>query len=305
MVSPDLGLLFSAIASPLNADGALDEAMARELAAHHVQVGVEGLYCGGSSGEGLLLGVDERRRLLAAVAEGAAGRIPVVAHVGALSTRDSITLARHAQDTGAVAVSMIPPIYYKYSSDEVAGHYRAVMDAVDIPMIIYNIPQFTGQDLQAGDELLSDERVVGVKYTAHSMYQLERIASHHPRLQLVNGFDEAFLPSLAAGATGSIGTTISMQTDTFKAVRAHYRAGRLDEARRFQERINDAIETLVDVGVFPAAKWVEAELTGLPLGPCRAPFQPVPAQATERLRELVTTVTATNAEARESLRVRS
>lgn len=304
MVTPDLGLLFSAIATPVTPAGELDEAAARDLADRHVDVGVEGLYCGGSSGEGLLLGVDERQRLLAAVAEGAAGRIPVVAHVGTLSTRDSIALARHAEDVGAVAVSMIPPIYYKFSPAEVAAHYRAVMDAVGIPMIIYNIPQFTGQDLDAGNELLADERVVGVKYTAHSMYQLERIARHHPRLQLVNGFDEAFLPSLAAGATGSIGTTISMQVDAFKAVRAHFRAGRPDEARRFQERINDAIETLVEVGVFPAAKWVEAELSGLPLGPCRAPFQPVPEEAKGRLRELVATVTATNAEARESLRDR-
>ncbi|MCC2594317.1 dihydrodipicolinate synthase family protein [Tessaracoccus sp. OS52] len=299
--TPNLGLLFSAIATPVTRDGGLDADVAARLAAQHVERGVEGLYCGGSSGEGLLLTPDERQRMLAAVVDGAAGAIPVVAHVGALSTREAITLAEHAQEVGAVAVSMIPPIYYKFTPEEVLAHYRAVMDAVDLPMIVYNIPQFTGQDIGAGDELLADERVVGVKYTAHSMYQLERISRHRPNLQLVNGFDEAYLASLVAGASGSIGTTISMQTDTFKAVRAHHDAGELAAARGFQRRINDVIEKLVDVGVFPAAKWVEAQLSGLELGPCRSPFAPVPPAAEPRLRELVGTIEANNEEARASL----
>lgn len=301
MSPPDLGLLFSAIASPVASDGSLGEEAARALAERHVDVGVEGIYCGGSSGEGLLLDLDERRRMLAAVLDGVAGRIPVVAHVGAMSTRDSVALAQHAEAGGAVAISMIPPIYYRYSHADVVGHYRTVMDAVGLPMILYNIPQFTGQEFDSGHELLSDPRVIGIKHTAHSMYELERFSRHHPHLQLINGFDEAYLPSLMAGAAGSIGTTVSMQIDTFKAVRALAGAGRLVEARAFQSRINDVIETLVRISVFPAAKRLEQELSGLKLGPCRQPFQPVPDDAVAEIRGLAETVERNNSEARDLL----
>nr|WP_297105470.1 dihydrodipicolinate synthase family protein [Tessaracoccus sp.] len=90
-----------------------------------------------------------------------------------------------------------------------------------------------------------------------------------------------------AGATGSIGTTISLQTDCFKAVRALVRAGDLPLAQAFQRRINDVIEELVAVSVFPAAKWVESRLTGIDLGPCRAPFAELNAEGQRRLDALV------------------
>ncbi|MFT3888807.1 MAG: dihydrodipicolinate synthase family protein [Arachnia sp.] len=287
MTGPDLARLFSAIASPVAPDGSLPAGVAGRLAAAHVERGVEGIYCCGSSGEGLLLSVAERRLLLEEVVAAVDGAVPVVAHVGAASTRDALELARHAAAAGAVAVSMIPPIYYRYTADEVIGHYRDVMDAALLPMILYNIPQFTGQEFQADHPLLADPRVVGVKHTAHSMYQLERMARAHPELHLINGFDETYLAATVAGATGTIGTTVSLQVDCFKAVRALVRRGDLARAQEFQRRINDVIEVLVDVGVFPAAKWVESRLTGVDLGPCRAPFAEVDADGARRLEGLV------------------
>ena len=299
--SPDLSRLFSAIASPVAPDGSLPAGVAGRLAAAHVERGVEGVYCCGSSGEGLLLSAAERAQLVEEVIDAVGDAVPVVAHVGAASTREAIGLARHAAAAGAVAVSMIPPIYYRYSADEVTGHYRAVMDAVDLPMILYNIPQFTGQEFQADHPLLSDPRVVGVKHTAHSMYQLERMAKAHPTMHLINGFDETYLAATVAGATGSIGTTISLQTDCFKAVRALAGAGDLAGAQGFQRRINDVIEELVAVSVFPAAKWVESQLTGIDLGPCRAPFAEIGAEGQRRLRSLVERIADDAAAARSAL----
>lgn len=80
------------------------------------------------------------------------------------------------------AVSMIPPIYYSYPSTAVVAHYRAVMDAVDLPMILYNIPQFTSVEFNArtGAELLADPRVIGVKQTAHNMFALEQMKAAYP-----------------------------------------------------------------------------------------------------------------------------
>lgn len=290
MVIPDLGRLFSAIASPVAPDGSLPGGVAAQLAEAHVERGVEGIYCCGSSGEGILLSLEERMRLVKEVVDAVGDRVPVVAHVGAASTRDAISLARHARDAGAVAMSMIPPIYYHYTLDEVLAHYRTVMEAVELPMIVYNIPQFTGQEFTSEHPLLDDERVIGVKHTAHSMYQLERMASRRPDLQLINGFDETYLSATVAGAGGAIGTTISLQADAFKAARALLAAGDIVGAREFQARINHVIEELVAVSVFPAAKWVESRLSDLELGPCRAPFGPVGEAGEGRLTRLLETM---------------
>ncbi|MFV0429014.1 MAG: dihydrodipicolinate synthase family protein [Arachnia sp.] len=279
--------LFSAIATPVAADGSLASGIVGRLAEQHVERGVEGIYCCGSSGESLLLSSAERRQVLEEVIDAVGGIVPVVAHVGAASTRDCLDLARHAAGLGVAAISMIPPIYYSYSDDEITRHYTVVMDAVDVPMIVYNIPQFTGREFLADHSLLSDPRVAGVKHTAPSMYQLERMAAAHPGLSIINGFDETYLAATVAGARGSIGTTISLQVDCFKAVRALLAAGDVAGAQQFQRRINDVIEELVAINVFPAAKWVEARLSQLDLGPCRAPFAPVMPADTHRLGALI------------------
>src|SRR5690606_6156554 len=114
VTAANLEVLTAAIATPYDSSGEVDAGKLANLVEHYVARGVEGIYCCGPSGEGLLLDADERTRIVATAVEAAKGRIPVIAHVGALSTRESIGLARRAQDAGAVAVSMIPPIYYSY-----------------------------------------------------------------------------------------------------------------------------------------------------------------------------------------------
>lgn len=272
MSSSVLSCLISAIASPLGQNSDLDLDVLKLLACYQLEKGVEGFYCNGSSGEGLLLTPQERRDALEAVLSVAEGRVPVITHVGALSTRDSIELAKHAADVGAEAISLTPPIYYRYSEQEIRGHYLAVLDAADIPLILYNIPQFTGRSLDPNDPLLDDPRVIGVKHTAHNLFELERMVTAHPEVAVINGFDETYLAATAAGAVGTIGTTVGIQIDRFKSVREALAKGDIVSAQKTQSEINDVINALVKVNVFPAAKWLESKLTGLPLGPCRKPF---------------------------------
>jgi len=283
----DLEVLTAAIATPYDAHGEIDTGLLGALVEHYLERGVEGIYCCGSSGEGLLLDADERTLVVATAVQAAAGRIPVVAHVGALSTRESIRLAQRAQDAGAVAVSMIPPIYYSYPASAVLAHYRAVMDAIDVPMIVYNIPQFTGTEFTADSagELLRDERVIGVKQTAHNMFSLAQMRERYPEKAYINGFDEVFLSAIAAGARGTIGTTVGMQVELFAAVRRLVGAGDLAGAQRVQARINDIVAELVAVDVFPAAKYLSGRVVG-DLGPARAPFAVLDGDARKRLDAL-------------------
>ncbi len=290
----DLGVLMAAIATPYDAEGAVDTRLLSTLVEDYVSRGVEGIYCCGSSGEGLLLSADERTAVVETAVRAAAGRIPVVAHVGALSTREAIELGRRAQRAGASALSMIPPIYYSFGIEAVLDHYRAVLDAVDLPLIVYNIPQFTGTEftLETAGELLGDDRVIGLKQTAHNMYALERMKAAFPDKAYINGFDEVFVPALAAGARGTIGTTVGLQVELFQAARRLLDAGDLVGAQRVQSRINHVIAELVAIDVFPAAKYLSGRNAGGAgtLGDCRRPFRPLSDEARARLDALDATL---------------
>ncbi|RXZ49505.1 dihydrodipicolinate synthase family protein [Agromyces fucosus] len=267
------GRLFAALVTPTRSDESVDlDAFAR-LADSDITRGVEGLYIGGSSGEGLLLSEAERGELTRTAVEVAAGRVPVVTHVGALSTGESRRLALAAQSAGAAAVSMIPPPYYRYSTDDVAAHFRSVIDSIDVPFLVYNIPQFTGLEISDGgfESILELPQVIGVKHTSNNLYGAERMLQRYPHLTLVNGFDEIYLPALSVGARGAIGTTVGIQIELFRSLRARFERGDMDAARLVQRRINDTVEAMVAANVFGAAKFMSGKRVG-ELGHCRAPL---------------------------------
>jgi N-acetylneuraminate lyase len=268
--------IVSALVTPMRDDESVNEEMLGRLVEAQLARGVEGFYACGSSGEGPLLRLDERRRIVAALVEKVAGRVPVIAHVGTPRTLDAVELAKAAEADGARAVSLVPPYYYKFSRAEIVAYYRRVMDAISIPVIIYNIPQFTGVDLdgEMADALLSDERVLGVKHTSHNLYALERMATKYPDKVYFNGFDEIFLSALAAGATATVGTTVNVQPELFLALRRCFQRGDLVKARQLQKRINEVVEYMVARGIFQSAKY----MAGLGLGdagPIREPFTPL------------------------------
>ncbi|MCK2034737.1 dihydrodipicolinate synthase family protein [Microbacterium sp. SSW1-49] len=274
MVTDVLGdRLFTAAVTPMRADESIDHTALSAMLDSDIRRGVEGLYVCGSSGEGVLLSEDERIAVAETAVTAAAGRVPVVSHVGAMSTGEAIRIAAAAKDAGVAAISMIPPLYYGYSTSDVVRHFRSVIDAVDLPFVLYNIPQFTGRDISEGgfDELLALSQVVGVKHTSRNLYGAERIIRRYPHLTLVNGFDEFYLPALSIGARGAIGTTVSLQIELFLSLRRRFARGDLEGSRAVQVRINDTVEGMVEVGVFGAAKYLGGRLS-VPLGDCRAPL---------------------------------
>lgn len=269
----DIRGIYAAIVTPQAPDGSLDTASLARLVNFELAKGVEGFYCCGSSGEGLLLETQERQKVVEIVASVAAGAVPVIVHTGSLSTETTIALSRHAQAHGAAAVSLIPPIYYNYTAQEVFEHYAAVVDSVGIGVIVYNIPQFTGISFtkKGNSSLLDKARIIGIKHTSMNLYELERIRDAYPEKILFNGFDEIYLYSLMAGADATIGTTVNLCPALFKAIRSAVADGHIVDARRLQSRLNAFIESLVEASIFPAAKYALGVL-GVECGPCRRPF---------------------------------
>src|SRR5919202_4624883 len=149
MSEPLHGVL-PALITPFTDDGeAIDTAALAAIVERLVAGGVAGLVPGGSTGEFTTLSSAERRQLVEVTVEAAAGRVPVVAGTGALSTRETVALSVHAERAGAAAVMVVPPFYDPLSWRELRAHYTAVADAIDIPIMYYNLPSATGIRLTA------------------------------------------------------------------------------------------------------------------------------------------------------------
>jgi N-acetylneuraminate lyase len=263
--------VYSALFTPFTDKGELDLLKLRQLVRFEMNQGVEGFYCCGSSGEGLLLEQSERMAIVEAVASEVGKALPFIVHTGSLGTREAIALSKHAQQCGAAAVSLIPPIYYHYSQKEISGYYEDVVNAIDLGVIVYNIPQFTGISFSKDNPLLDNEKIVGIKHTSMNLYELERISQAFPAKTIFNGFDEIWLYSMAAGATATIGTTVNICPKVFGLIRQAFLKGDMATAQAIQHDLNAFIESLVRTGIFPSAKYCMT-LQGVDVGPCRKPF---------------------------------
>lgn len=289
MNNEHLKLIFAALELPMKEDESIDMEALKDVIEYELSIGVEGLYCMGSSGEALLLSLEERMSTLEKVMEIVNKRVPVIAHVGTVRTEDVITLARHAANLGVDAISMIPPYYYKFSMDEIITYYENVINAVpDIGVIVYNIPQFTGVEFNKDNagRLLANERVIGVKHTSQNLFALERMTTEYPDMVFFNGFDELFLGAFSMGATATIGTTVNVFAPLFVKVRDLYQKGQMKEALDVQREINFCVEEMCKVGIFSAVKYVFTK-RGVNCGGCRKPFHPLTADECARLDRMI------------------
>lgn len=284
-VSSDQPRIFSALIVPMNADESIDYHSLDELVEWQLQNGVEGFYCCGSSGEGLLLSLEEREYILERVVRKVNKRVPVIAHVGTLRTADTIRLAHHAQNLEADAISMIPPYYYKFCEQEITEYYKEVVRSVPgISVLIYNIPQFTGIEFNRENisELFQEDDIVGIKHTSKDLYSMERIHAAFPEKKIYNGFDEQFLAALSMGADATIGTAVNIYPGIFKKISSLYKTGDMKNALKFQQELNRRIEVLCKCGIFNSVKYILSK-NGICCGKCRKPFQ----QLTENQKDML------------------
>lgn len=273
MNAKNIGGIIPALITPYDPSGAVNEAGLRKLVARLLDQGVGGFYVGGSTGEAFLLTVDERRRIIEIVVNEVGGRVPVIYHVGSISTAEAVALARHGANVGADAISAIPPFYYKFSFAEIKAHYFELADATDLPFIVYNFPAFSGVDLDTAraGELFVHPKIVGIKHTSKDLYMLERMKSVFADISVLNGHDEVLLSALVAGADGAVGSTYNVMADKYVSLVRAFESGDLARARQLQSEANEIIATLIEVGVYQGLKYL-LERTGVPVGECRKPF---------------------------------
>ncbi|HHX42281.1 MAG TPA: hypothetical protein GX715_20195 [Armatimonadetes bacterium] len=290
----DLGGVFPALLTPFDRQGQLNEPMVEALVHHLLDAGVDGFYVGGSTGEGLLMSPQERRRLTTAAVRAANGKAKVIVHVGANATDDAVALARHAAEAGANAVSTLPPLFFKVGDEAVIEHYARVASA-GLPLIAYHIPSLTGQRMapELMARLAEIPGVAGLKFTDNDFFLMRNLIEDGAGRWIVfNGSDEIFLCGLAMGAHGGIGSTYNVMPEAYVSLFRAFQAGDLRRAQELQFRITRAVRAIVAHPTIGALKAMMSA-RGLELGEPRRPLPPVSAAVGRQLCETLDQLFAT------------
>jgi 4-hydroxy-tetrahydrodipicolinate synthase len=284
MSEPFHGVL-PALITPFTDDGgAIDTGALTANVDRLIGAGVAGLVPGGSTGEFTTLSHAERRELVEATVEAAAGRVPVVAGTGALSTRETVELSVHAEQAGAAAVMIVPPFYEPLSWRQLLAHYTAVADAIEIPIMYYNLPSATGVKLTAAQ--LRELPVTSLKDTGgDAVAATELIQGGDPTL--LNGWDTLTFAALAAGVRAVVwGAASILPQQCVELHRLLIDDIDLPTARELWARLWPLCRFLEGQSYSAAVK-AACRLVGDTTGPVRAPLLPLDDATTRELAALL------------------
>ena len=279
--------IFPALLTPFDGQDRVDTEVLGRLVDYNLQKGVDGFYVAGSTAEVFLLDAKERLAVMETVSSRAGGKCTLIAHIGCISTKQAIEYAREAKEMGYDAISSVAPFYYKFSFEEIRRYYFDIVDAVDLPMLIYNFPAFSGVNLTTDNirEFLADDRFLGVKHTSSDFYALEQFKAGFPDKVVYNGYDEMFLAGLSMGADGGIGSTFNFMAEKYIEIRRLFQENDMSAAQALQREVNTILRALVEVGVMQGEKAIMEGL-GFPLGQARSPFAPLSGAQKEKLLRL-------------------
>ena len=283
-MSAPFGRVLTAMVTPFRPDGSLDLDRAAALASRLVDDGNDGLVISGTTGEAPTTTDAEKEQLLRAVVDAVGDRAHIVAGVGTNNTAHSVALARAAEKAGAEGLLVVTPYYNKPPQAGAIAHTRAVVDAVNLPVMLYDIPGRSGiaLDTETIVELARHERIVAMK---DAKLDLEATSWVLARTDLAYycGHDPWTLPMLALGAVGVVGTSTHVSAAATRDLVAAVAAGELAAARALHERLLPIYS-----GIFRTQGTIlvkaALELLGFPVGPVRLPLVAATAAQVETLR---------------------
>ncbi|QWQ38828.1 N-acetylneuraminate lyase [Gemella sp. zg-570] len=285
----DLKGVYSALLVPFDKEGNLLEDGLREVINYNINVNkVDGLYVNGSSGENFLLNTATKKRIFEITKEEAGNKVKLIAQVGSLDLNEAVELAKFTTELGYDSLSAVTPFYYQLSFEEIKHYYQTILNATDNTMILYYIPFLTGVKISLDQfaELLDNEKVIGVKYTAADFYQLERFRKRFPDKLVWSGFDEMLVQAAVSGVDGAIGSTFNVQGALSKKIFHLAKEGKLEEAYQLQHKANDLIEKVLELGLYQTLKEI-LKIKGVNAGHCKKPMKEFDTEKLPELKKLV------------------
>jgi 4-hydroxy-tetrahydrodipicolinate synthase len=276
-MSLNLGAILTAMVTPFDERGRVDEDAAVTLMHHLIEHGSEGLVICGTTGEGATLDDDEHLGMIALAAREMEGRCTIVAGVGSNDTRHAVKLTERASELGVDALLSVNPYYNRPSRRGIIAHYREVVRATDLPILLYNIPQRTGSDMS--NDLLAElaqlDHIIGVKQANPD--NLARIDG----MVIYAGNDDMLVDVLELGEPGGILTGSHVFGDEMRRM--------VDEPEHRREIDAGLHDVYRDLGIAPAACSLKAALgmIGIPVGGPRLPYVELDAQELAVVRAML------------------
>jgi len=270
------------LVTPFDDNGQLAVAAIAPLVDYLIAAGVAGLFPAGTTGEGFLLTLAERRQLAEAVVAATAGRVPVIIHTGTPTTAETLDLTHHAQAIGAQAVAILPPYVYHHSDAALLRHYVTIANRVpDLPIYLYNFPAISHNTLTTPLILALREaapNIIGMKDSSGALATLtEVVAATDGQFNAINGGDGQVLMAFAMGFDGCVSGNANVVPELLVALYQAVSRGDLAQARTLQQQLNQVRTLLGDGGNLSLFKGMLAR-RGVPVGDVRAPLLPAGAE---------------------------
>lgn len=276
--------LYTAIVTPLKPDGAVDIAGVKALVRHQLEAGAAGIVPIGGTGEYPAFSRSERRAIVEACVEAAGGK-PVIPGVLSTGFEDALEAGRDFAAAGAAAVMTVTPYYAPPTQEGIRAYFKRYRDAVDLPVMLYQIPRRTtvaafADTVQA---MAEDGSIIGMKYSSYDMPDFIRTVKYvGDKIAILSGEEPLFATHVALGARGGVLASASIYPKIWLEIFALARQGKLQEAIRLQDRIDPVVDAIY-VETNPGPLKAYMALVGMPVGGVRLPLHGPSAETVARL----------------------
>ena len=268
--------VFTALVTPFTEEGKIDEQALRRLVDFQIEEGIDGLVPVGTTGESPTLGAEETEAVIRITVEQARGRVPVIAGAGSNSTDKAIHLAAAAKKLGATASLQVAPYYNKPTAEGFYRHFTAIADAVNLPMVVYNIPGRTGKNIENSTmlRLAGHRNIVAVKEASGDVSQMMNLISQKPAaFAVLSGDDNLAFPLIALGGKGVISVASNLVPGRMKEMVSAALQGKWDKARELHYKLLPLFKAIfIETNPIPikaalAMKGLMKEVYRLPMCP--------------------------------------
>lgn len=280
--------IVSPIVTPMNEDESINLEELRRQVDRQIEAGIHGIFPFGTNGEGYILNGEEKKLVLETVIDQVAGRVPVYAGTGCISTKETIEQCKMAEAAGADILSVITPSFAKASQHELIEHYAKIAEAVpNMPIVLYNIPMRTGNALEPATvvELAEIDNIVGAKDSSGDWDNLSAYIERTKDMDfaVLSGNDALILKALKAGAKGAIAGCANVYPKNMVGIYENWVAGNMEAAEECQGNVA-ALRACFKYGNPNTVVKTAVNLLGYSVGRCRAPFNYLPDEGIEALK---------------------